>query len=265
MNTYEIIILIVAGIFVGFINTLAGGGSIISLPLLMLMGLPANVANGTNRIGILAQNIASVASFKRQKVLETKKGLLLGIPAVIGSLIGAWVAVDINEEIFKKAIAIIMLMMMVFMLVDPKKFLNGRQELTEKKINIWQILIFFGIGLYGGFIQIGVGYLLIAGIVLGVGYDLVKTNAIKVLIVLLYTPFTLVIFIMNDQVNWAYGLMLTIGSFIGALLASKLAVKKGVNFVKWVIIFVIILTSLHLFDIINLQYIFQNIIHKEIN
>ncbi len=257
MNTFEIILLIVAGVFVGFINTLAGGGSIISLSILMLLGLPANVANGTNRIGILFQNIAGVASFKQQKVLETRKALLLAIPAVIGSLIGAWVAVDINEDIFEKAIGGIMLLMMVMMLVNPQKLLHGRQDLSEKKINFWQMLLFLGIGFYGGFIQLGIGYFLIAAIV-GLGYDLVKTNAIKVLIVLIYTPFTLIIFIINDQINWAYGLTLTIGTFIGALIASRLAVKKGVNFVRWVIILVIILTSLHLFKIIDVQEIFAN-------
>ena len=260
MSIYEIIILIVAGVFVGFINTLAGGGSIISLSILMLLGLPANVANGTNRIGIFFQNIAGVASFRQQKVLETRKGVLLAIPAVIGSILGALVAVDLNEEILEKAIAVTMLVMLVFMLVNPQKYLHGRKEMTEKKINIWQILIFFGIGFYGGFIQLGVGYFLIAGIVLGVGYDLVKTNAIKVLIVLIYIPFTLVIFILNDQVNWSYGLTLTIGTFIGALIASRLAVKKGVNFVRFVIIFVIIFTSMHLFKIIDIQAFLKSII-----
>lgn len=260
METYEIILLIVAGIFVGFINTLAGGGSIISLSILMLLGLPAGVANGTNRIGILFQNIAGVASFKQQKVLETKKGLILAIPAVIGSLIGAWVAVDLNEDVFEKAIGVIMLLMMVFMLVNPQKYLYGRKELIEKKITFWQVLLFFGIGIYGGFIQLGIGYFLIAGIVFGLGYDLVKTNAIKLLIVLIYTPFTLIIFILNDQVNWAYGLTLTIGTFIGAIIASRLAVKKGVNFVRWVIIFVIILTSLHLFKIIDIQSLFSTLL-----
>ncbi len=260
MDLYEILILIIAGVFVGFINTLAGGGSIISLSILMLLGLPANVANGTNRIGILVQNIAGVASFKQQKVLETRKGILLAIPAVVGSLIGALIAVDLNENIFEKAIAIIMLLMLIFMLVDPKKFLTERKDLTEKKINFWQILIFFGIGLYGGFIQLGVGYFLIAGIVLGVGYDLVKTNAIKVLIILIYTPFALVVFIWNNQVNWTYGLILTIGTFLGAMIASRLAVKKGVNFVRWVIIFVILLTSLHLLNIINIQDFFSKFI-----
>lgn len=260
MSYIEIIALIVSGILVGFINTLAGGGSIISLSILMLLGLPANVANGTNRIGILVQNITAVASFKQQKVLEVKKGLLLAIPAVIGSLIGAWIAVDLNEEIFENAIAVIMLVMLGFTLFKPQRFVYGNKELSEKKINFWQVLIFFFIGMYGGFIQLGVGYLLIAGIVLGVGYDLVKTNAMKVLIVLMYTPFTLIIFIMNDQVNWAYGLTLTIGTFIGAFIASRMAVKRGVNFVKWVIVVVILFTASHLFGIIDIKEILGTVI-----
>ena len=260
MTLIEIIILITAGLFVGFINTLAGGGSIISLSILMLLGLPANVANGTNRIGILVQNIAAVASFKQQKVLETKIAMILAIPAIIGSLIGAWIAVDINEEIFERAVAIIMIVMLFFILFNPQKLLHGNKELTEKKISFWKILLFFFIGLYGGFIQIGIGYFLIASILLGLGYDIVKTNAIKVLIVLLYTPFTLIIFILNDQVNWAYGLTLTIGTFIGATIASRLAVKKGVNFVRWVIVLVILFTSAHLFDIIDIKQLLGNFI-----
>ena len=253
MTLIEIIILIVAGLFVGFINTLAGGGSIISLSILMLLGLPANVANGTNRIGILVQNIAAVASFKQQKVLETKKAVKVAIPAIIGSLIGAWIAVDINEEIFERAIGVIMIMMLFFVLFNPHKLLYGNKELIEKKIGWKQIVLFFFIGVYGGFIQLGIGYFLIASIVLGLGYDLVKTNAIKVFIVLLYTPFTLFIFVWNNQVNWAYGLILTIGTFFGAFIASRLAVKKGVNFVKWVIVAVILFTSAHLFDIIDIK------------
>jgi len=260
MTIIEIIALIVSGILVGFINTLAGGGSIISLSVLMLLGLPANVANGTNRIGILVQNITAVASFKQQKVLEVRKGLLLAIPAVIGSLIGAWIAVDINEDIFEKAIAIIMLLMLGFTFFNPQRFIYGNKELSEKKINVWQVIIFFFIGLYGGFIQLGVGYFLIAGIVLGVGYDLVRTNAVKVLIVLIYTPFTLVIFIYNDQINWAYGLILTIGSFIGAYIASRMAVKNGVHFVKWVIVGVILLTASHLFGIIDIKEILGTVV-----
>jgi len=259
MSWIEITVLIVSGVLVGFINTLAGGGSIISLSILMFLGLPANIANGTNRIAILGQTLTGVASFKQQKVLDFRKGIIMAIPAIIGSLVGAWIAVDINEKVFEIAVAIIMIFMLFFILYKPNKLLYGRKELIEKKIGFYQILIFFLIGIYGGFIHVGVGYFLLTGIVIGAGYDLVKANAIKVLIVLLYTPFTLIIFILDKQINWKYGLILTIGTFIGAFIASRLAVSKGVNFVRWVIVIVILLTSAQLFGIFNIKDIFSSL------
>jgi len=251
----EIVALIVAGILVGFINTLAGGGSVISLSLLLLLGLPANVANGTNRIGILMQNIAAVTSFKQQKVLDWKKGLWLAIPAIVGSVIGAWIAVDLNEEVIEKAIAVVMLMMMVFILVKPQRFIKERKDLINRKMTWVQVIIFFFIGMYGGFIQMGVGYFLIAGLVLSAGYELVKANAVKVLIVLVFTVFALVVFIVNDQVNYAYGFILGIGTVIGGFVASRLAVKKGAKFVRWVIVVVILFTCAHIFKLIDIREI----------
>ncbi len=253
MTYIEVIVLIVAGLLVGFINTLAGGGSIISLSILMFLGLPANVANGTNRIAIFIQNIAAVGSFKQQKVLDYKKGFWLAIPAAIGSVIGAWIAVDLNEEVIEKAIAVVMLIMMFVILYKPQRWLVGKRELQEKKVSVWQMILFFVIGIYGGFLHMGVGYALLAGIVLGAGYDLVKANAIKVLIILIWTPVTLLIFIFNDQVNFAYGLILSVGNFLGALIASRMAVKKGASFVRWVIIIVILLTAAHVFEIIDIK------------
>ncbi|MCF8366495.1 MAG: sulfite exporter TauE/SafE family protein [Bacteroidales bacterium] len=259
MSIIEIFALIAAGALVGFINTLAGGGSIISLSVLMMLGLPATVANGTNRIAIAVQNLTAVSSFRQQKVLDVKKGIWLALPAVVGSVIGAWIAADINELIFERAVAVVMLIMLIFILYKPQKWIKEREELTSRKITFWQVLLFFFIGMYGGFIQLGVGYFLLAGIVLGAGYELVKANAIKVLIVLLYTPFALMVFILNDQVNWAYGLVMTIGNVAGAFIASRMAVKKGAAFVRWVIIFVILLTSAHLFGIIDIKAIIQSL------
>jgi beta-aspartyl-peptidase (threonine type) len=261
LHWVEIITLIVAGLMVGFINTLAGGGSIISLSVLMVLGLPANIANGTNRIAIAVQTLTATGSFRQQKVLDSKKGLILGIPALLGSAVGALIAVDINENIFEKAIGVIMLIMLVFILYNPKKWLSGQQELLRKKTSITQVVIFFLIGVYGGFIHMGVGYFLLMALVFGIGYDLVRANAVKVLIVLIYTPLTLIIFLLYGQVNWEYGLTLTIGNVFGALLASRLAVKKGVNFVRWVIVVVILLTSGHLFGLYDMKKIAASLIH----
>ncbi|MCD4730146.1 MAG: sulfite exporter TauE/SafE family protein [Bacteroidales bacterium] len=262
MTWIEIVVLIISGLLVGFINTLAGGGSIISLSILMFLGLPANVANGTNRVAIFIQNIAAVGSFKQPKVLDYKKGFWLAIPATIGSVIGAWIAVDLNEEIIEKAIAIVMLIMMFVILYKPQRWLQGKIELQEKKVTAGQFILFFFIGIYGGFLHMGVGYALLAGIVLGAGYDLVKANAIKVFIILIWAPVILVVFLIHGQVNLYYGLVLSIGNVAGALIASRLAVKKGANFVRWVIVAVILLTIAQVFGLIEIQTLLQNVIKE---
>lgn len=260
LHWIEIIALIIAGLMVGFINTLAGGGSIISLSVLMVLGLPANIANGTNRIAIAVQTLTASTSFRQQKVLDTRKGIILGIPALVGSIVGALIAVDINESVFEKAIAVIMLIMLVFIIYKPQKWLAGKEELLKKKTSLFQIILFFLIGIYGGFIHMGVGYFLLIALVFNIGYDLVKANAVKVFIVLIYTPAALLIFLIYGQVNWEYGLTLTIGNVVGALVASRLAVKKGANFVRWVIVVVILLTSGHLFGLYNIKSIAEKAI-----
>jgi uncharacterized membrane protein YfcA len=248
--------LISSGVLVGFINTLAGGGTIISISLFMFLGLPANIANGTNRIAVLLQTLVSTTSFKKQKVLDTRKGLLLGIPTVIGSIIGAEIAVDIDEKLFEQAIGVIMLIMMFFIIYKPQQWLKGKQELIHRKLTPFQFIIFFFIGIYGGFIHVGVGYFILAGLVLNAGYDLVKANALKVFIVLLYAPFTIIVFIYNKQINYEYGLIHAIGNIIGAYVASRFAVSWGANFVRWVIIIIILFTSAQMFGIVDFKSLY---------
>lgn len=254
MSIVEIIALITAGIAVGFINTLAGGGSIISLSVLMyLMGLPANIANGTNRIAITLQTLTAVSNFKKKEILDWRKGLKLGIPSVLGSLVGAFIAVDIDEEIFEKSMAIIMILMLGFIFYKPSIWLKGKQSLIDRKVGIWHMLLFFAIGIYGGFIHVGIGYMLLIAIVMGAGYDLVKANAIKVFIVFMYVPFSLAIYIYHDQVHFLYGFVLAIGNVFGAYIASKFAIERGANFVRWVIAVVVILTALQIFGIVDFK------------
>ena len=264
MGTVEFLALVLSGVLVGFINTLAGGGSIISLSILIMLGLPATVANGTNRVAIALQNLVAVSSFKQQRVLEQRKALYLSIPAILGSLVGAWVAVDINEAIFEKAIGVIMLVMLVIVLFKPQQYIYGKAEVRKKPVSWSTYIIFFFIGIYAGFIHMGVGYFLLAGIVLGAGYDLVKANAIKVLIILAYAPFTLAIFYYNNEINWKYGLIMALGNMIGALVASRMAVKKGVVFVKWVIVVVVLMTSAQMFGIYDFKSLFLPLVSQSI-
>ena len=253
MEWYYYILVVLVGVFAGFLNTLAGSGSVISLAMLMFMGLPANIANGTNRIAILLQNIVGVGSFKKQKVFTFKEGIWLAVPAIIGSLVGASLAVEINEDIMKKTIGGLLVFLFFIILYKPDAWVKGQAGLIRSKPSVVQVIIFFFIGMYGGFIQAGVGFFLLSGLVLGSGFDLVKANAIKAFIILLYTAFAIGIFIVNDQVDYKIGFILAAGNMIGAYIAVHFAVSWGAKFVRYILLGVIIVASikfLGLFDLV---------------
>jgi len=240
---------ILAGFIAGFINTLAGSGSLVTLPLLIFMGLPATIANGTNRIGILLQNVVGLNSFRQRKVLDPRGVVFLGIPAVLGSILGAQIAVSLNDEMMQRVIGIIMVIMLFVIILRPKRWLKGELVNINNRPTLLQLLIFFLIGVYGGFIQAGVGIFLLAGLVLAVGYDLVRANAVKVGIVLFFTIFALVVFIINDQVNWLIGLILAIGNMMGAWIGARVAVEQGAIWVHRFLIVIVIISALNLLGV----------------
>ncbi|HEX7079888.1 MAG TPA: sulfite exporter TauE/SafE family protein [Gammaproteobacteria bacterium] len=232
----------VVGFASGFINTLAGSGSLITLPLLILLGLPANVANGTNRVGIVVQSIVSVATFRRRGALDVVGTVKLVVPAVLGAGVGAALAVDLDEVLLRRTIGVLMLVMLAVVLLRPGRWLQSHA--TGREASAWiQVPLFFAIGVYGGFIQAGVGIFLLAGLVLGAGYDLVGGNAVKNLIVLVFTFAALAVFVVNDQVRWGVGALLAGGSAAGAWTAAHLAVARGAPFVRWVLIAILVVSA----------------------
>ncbi|MCU4155468.1 sulfite exporter TauE/SafE family protein [Carboxylicivirga sp. A043] len=236
ISILNVALLILAGLFAGFINTLAGSGSLITLPLLMFLGLSPHQANATNRIAIFFQNVVAVRNFKQQGLIHYKSSLFLVVPALIGSIIGASIAISINEDILNLFIGSLLFVMFFIILLKPDKWVKAQAGQANEKPAVWQIVIFFFIGVYGGFIQAGVGFFLLAGLVLGVGYDLIEANAIKVFIVLTYTAVALVIFIWSGQVNFIYGIILAIGNASGAFIASKYAQQIGVKYIRYILL-----------------------------
>ena len=234
-------ILVVAGFLVGFVNTIAGSGTIITYSVFMAFGLPPTLANGTIRMGVIMQTLASSLSFNRQKVLDITKGLLLGLPTVIGSVIGAQTASQINQEVFKYILVVVMFFMLLLLFLNPKRWIEGKLSVSRKKPSGLQYFVFLLIGFYGGFIHIGVGIFLLAALVLVSGYDLVKANALKVFIVLLYSPFALAVYLYNDQVHYGMALISSVGNVFGGVLASRLAVSWGARFVHWFLLVIIVL------------------------
>lgn len=248
---WNLVALVGVGFAAGFINTLAGSGSLITLPFLMFLGLDAKVANGTNRIAIFLQNIVGVSSFKQQKVFNFKEGIWFSLPAIVGALIGSKIAVKINEEVMEYVIGGLLIFMFFFLIFKPKAWIKSKSGKIRTKPTVVQIIILFFIGIYGGFIQAGVGIFILAGLVLGAGFDLVKANAVKLFIVLIYTAFVIVVFMIDDMIDYKYGIILAVGNMIGAFVASRFAVSWGESFVRYVLLIVILGASLKIFGVID--------------
>jgi hypothetical protein len=232
----------VAGVVAGFINTLAGSGSLLTLPLLIVLGLPANVANATNRVGVLLQNVVAVTTFRRRGALPLTGSWKLIVPSVLGGILGAALAVDLDEELLRRTIGVLMLVLLAVMLLKPERWIAAHAATRTPRLTV-EVPLFFAIGVYGGFIQVSVGLFLLAGLVLGAGYNVVAANAMKNLIVLLFTAAALVVFVAHDQVEWLLGLLLGAGQALGAWLAAHVAVERGAAFVRSIVVVVTVASA----------------------
>lgn len=245
MTYLEGLLLIGAGVFAGFINTIAGGGSLLTLPLLIFLGLPSAEANASNRVAIFVQNIFSVAGFRSKGIQIFPFGLWVAIPAIIGAIIGSKVAVEINEEIFNKILAVIMLMVMGITIFKPKTKSDVEKLMTPKKIWL-SVIIFFFLGIYGGFIQAGIGFLIIATLTAIHGFKMAKTNAIKVFVALTYTVAALVVFYLSGKIRWEYGLTLAIGNAIGGWIGSRWSANKSDKIIRIILLVMVVALSIKL-------------------
>ncbi|MFT4645007.1 MAG: putative membrane protein YfcA [Planctomycetota bacterium] len=232
MEIWQFIVLVLIGILVGFINVISGGGSLITLPILIFFGLDSTVANASNRIGNIAQNITALAGFKSKGVTYSKYTFFLGISAALGAVIGAYMALEIPDKAFNKILAFVMLIVVVYTIFSHKMNMENILERMEKKHQAWGMVAFFFIGIYGGFIQAGTGLLIMAALSLINRFSFVKINTYKVVIVLFYLSIALIIFILKGQVNWLYGLTLAIGTSIGGWLSSRWSFDKGDAWIK---------------------------------
>lgn len=226
------LILFAAGLIAGFVNAVAGGGSVVTIPVLFEF-LDAAVANGTNRVAILLANITASANFHRGGAVPWKEVRPLIAPVIVGASAGALTASRIDPNDLKRVFAVVLILVALSVLVKPSRWVEGRSATLAGPT---RFLVFLAIGFYGGFIQAGVGFLLLAGLVLGGGLDLVRGNAAKVVIIATYTVVALLVFVNASQVHWPYGLSLAAGNSLGALGASQLAMKSGAGWIRWVLV-----------------------------
>ena len=207
MELYKLVILVFVGLSAGFINTVAAGGSLLTLPIMIFLGLPPNVANGTNRVAIVIQTALATAGFKSKGVSTYPFNMYLGLSALLGAIIGAQIAVDIKGKTFNKILAIIMIVVVVIIIFKPKINLEELEERITGKYLWIGILAFFFFGIYGGFINAGLGFIIILFLHYINHMNLVRVNATKGAVGLIFTLAALAVVIFNDKVIWEVGLV----------------------------------------------------------
>jgi hypothetical protein len=259
-------LLFVTGLVAGTLNVIAGGGSFLTLPILIFLGLPAGIANGTNRVGILLQNVSAVWGFHRYGIFDRRYFLTAGLPAALGSALGTWLALVISDRAFQQILALLMVVISLLSLWTPRRRKGrhppaktdgtgadaedpdaGASDGEAPGDRRWLLLAvgFFLAGIYGGFVQAGVGFLVLA-VTTAAGLDLVCGNAVKVLAIMCLTGLSLVLFAWQGRVVWSLGLCLAAGTILGALLGARLTVLKGHRWVRRVVTAMVVVFAVKL-------------------
>jgi uncharacterized membrane protein YfcA len=237
LEWWQLAALTAVGVASGFLNVMAGGGSLLSVPVMLFMGLPGPVANGTNRIAILAQNITAVRTFANRGFAEFRLSLSLAACALPGAVIGALLGTRLEGAWFERVVAIIMIGVMILMALGADRTTTDSPgpETPSRRRLIWGHLLMIGVGCYGGFIQLGVGFLIMPVLHRVLGFDLVRTNMHKVFIIAVYTAAALLVFAARVELLWWVGAALALGNATGGWLATHVQVQRGETVIRTVL------------------------------
>ncbi|MDA0577663.1 MAG: sulfite exporter TauE/SafE family protein [Verrucomicrobia bacterium] len=232
----QAVILAVVGLASGFLNVLAGGGSLLTLPTLIFMGFSGTVANGTNRVGVLAQNILATAGFMRKGYSDWRMSTSLALATIPGAVIGACLGASFEGLWFNRLLAILMIIIMIVTArPKPKPSLHAATPEDERRrlilAHVWMLFI----GFYGGFIQAGIGFVLMAVLYRGLGLDLVRVNMHKVIIVGILTIVAILIFAAHGKIDWLAAAVLAAGNALGGWIGAHAAVRHGERLIRIVL------------------------------
>ncbi len=248
MEYLYILLVFAAGTLSGIINVMAGGGSALTLPLLIFLGLDGAMANGTNRIAIFVQSIFAVWSFRQQKMHQFRESLRLSGWTLPGGVLGALAALKIGNEWFERILAIVLIWVIVSMFTSPGNR-SGPAGLPDPRRRWLVYPAMFAIGFYGGFIQVGVGFMLMAALFHLLKMNLIEVNMHKVFIVMIFTIPALAIFIISGKVDWWWGLSLAAGNSLGGWWAARVSVKKGEKVIRYVLFAAMLLMAARLLGV----------------
>ena len=240
----QVVALLAVGALAGFVNVVAGGGSLLTMPLLIFLGLPETVANGTSRLAILTQSVTAVTTFHRAGRIDRALLARFVPPALLGAGLGAYGATQLADASFRDILGWVMLGCAAFVVLNPQLGAAQRDAPRLSPAWVWPTLL--AIGFYGGAVQAGVGYLVLAGLVLLLRVDLVQANILKVVLVGVYTPLALAIFVWQGQVDLWLGLLLSLGQAFGGWLGAAATLKRGETFLRVMLALVVVASGLKL-------------------
>jgi len=238
-------LLVIAGVLSGFINTLAGGGSLLTLPALLLLGMPADIANATNRVGVLLQSLEGMRGFNRYGMLAKNALVPILAPTVAGSLVGALIASYLPPALLEPVLLVTLVAMAVVLVVHPTTVSPppGTVPLSVSESPAGFIGLFVA-GLYGGFVQAGVGFVLIFALAGILRYDLVRANALKMAATGIFSAVALAVFVVRDQVLWIPGLILAAATVVGVRLSVGFAISVNQQILRWFLLVIVIASCL---------------------
>ncbi len=237
------------GVLAGFVNILAGGGSLVTVPSMIFLGLGETVANGTSRVAILSQNISALVRFQRAGLVDWPLVRRLIGPTLLGTVVGAVLAAQLPDWGFRRIFAAVMLGAALLVVVPPDRLFSRRENWQPRSSRrlVWPL--FFLVGLYGGMIQAAIGYLLLAVLTLGIRLPLVQANIMKVVLVALYTPVAVAVFAATGNLAWLWGLLLAAGQSVGAWIGAGAVIRRGANLIRMVLLVMVIAGALELLGV----------------
>mgnify|MGYP006126102591 CR=1 FL=1 len=246
LEILEIVLLAFVGLAAGIINTLAGGGSAFTLPVLIFLGLPPSIANGTNRVVIVVQSLIGSLGYRSKGVSTFPFNIYLGISASFGAVIGALIAIEIDDKLFNRILAIVIITIGVMIIVNKNRVDSKLIEKINGKYLFFSIIIFFFLGIYGGFLNAGIGIVIMFILNRFNGLNLIKTNATKVVLITIYSTVALIVFAYNNSIDWEKGLWMALGTVYGAWWSSRWSVKKGDKVIRISMLIMIIIIAIKL-------------------
>ncbi|MEM9254021.1 MAG: sulfite exporter TauE/SafE family protein [Pseudomonadota bacterium] len=235
LELWQLGLLVSVGLVAGFLNVMAGGGSLLTVPVMVFLGLPGPVANGTNRIAILAQNLTAIATFARHGLRDFRLSLSLAACSIPGAVVGAMVGVHLEGVWFNRILAVVMVGVMLVMHFDRGAEQRAKDHKPTRRQWVRGHLLMVGAGFWGGFIQLGIGFILMPILNRVMGLDLVRTNMHKVFIIACYTIAALLVFASQVQLLWAVGLALALGNAMGGYLGARFTISRGDKLIRLVL------------------------------